>query len=146
MISLFALSSQKKHYVLHYKNSKQYLKEGMILKKVQQGIKFYQSPWMEAYIRKNTDLRKTASSSFEKDFFKLMNNSVFGKTIENIRKRQNVILVDDRKLANKLSSKPNFERTTIFDENLVAVHMKKTEVYFNKPIYVGQAILDLSKL
>ena len=81
----------------------------------------------------------------KKDFFKLMNNSVFGKTIENIRKRQKVILVDDRKLANKLSSKPNFERLTIFDENLIAVHMKKTEVYFNKPIYVGQAILDLSK-
>ena len=74
-----------------------------------------------------------------------MNNSVFGKTIENIRKRQNVILVDNRKKAVKLSSKPNFERVTIFDENLIAVHMKKTEVYFNKPIYVGQAILDLSK-
>ena len=118
----------KKHYVLHYKNLKQYLQEGMILKKVHRGIKFYQSPWMEPYIRKNTDLRKTASSSFE-----------------NIRKKQTVILVDDRKLANKLSSKPNFERATIFDENLVAVHMKKTEVYFNKPIYVGQAILDLSK-
>ena len=98
-----------------------------------------------ALYQKNTDLRKTASASFEKNFFKLMNNSVFGKTIENIRKRQNVILVDDRKLANKLSPKPNFERLTIFDENLVAVHMKKTEVYFNKPIYVGQAILDLSK-
>ena len=74
-----------------------------------------------------------------------MNNTVFGKTIENIRKRQNVILVGDRKLANKLSSKPNFDQATIFDENLVAVHMKKTEVSFNKPIYVGQAILDLSK-
>ena len=117
----------------------------MILKKVHRGIKFYQKPWMEPYIRKNTDLRKSATSFFEKDFFKLMNNVVFGKTIENIRKRQNVILVDDRKLANKLSSKPNFERLTIFDENLVAVHMKKTEVYFNKPIYVGQAVLDLSK-
>ena len=117
----------------------------MILKKVHQGIKLYQSPWMEPYIRKNTELRKLATSSFEKDFFKLMNNSVFGKTIENIRKRQNVILVDNRKLANKLSSKPNFERITIFDENLIACHTKKTEVYFNKPIYVGQAILDLSK-
>ena len=74
-----------------------------------------------------------------------MNNSVFGKTIENIRKRQNVKIVDNRKLANKLSSKPNFERVTIFDENLIACHMKKTEVYFNKPIYVGQAILDLLK-
>ena len=126
----------KRHYVVHYKNLKQYLQEG---------IKFYQSPWMEPYIRKNTDLRKSASNAFEKDFFKLMNNSVFGKTIENIRKRQNVVIVDNKKLAIKLSSKPNFEPLTIFDENLAAFHMKKTEVYFNKPIFVGQAILDISK-
>ena len=124
---------------------KQYLEEGMILKKVHRGIKFYQSPWMEPYIRKNTELRKEAKNAFEKDFFKLMNNSVFGKTIENIRKGQNVVLVDNRKKALKLSSKPNFDRSTIFDEHLVAIHMKKTEVYFNKPIYVGQAILDISK-
>ena len=134
----------KNNYVLHYRNLKQYLKQGMILKKVHRGIKFYQSRWMEPYIRKNTDLRKLATSSFEKDFFKLMNNSVFGKTIENVRKRQNVILIDNKDMAYKLSSKPNFERSTIFDENLIACHMKKT-VYFNKPIYVGQAILDLSK-
>ena len=100
---------------------------------------------MEPYIRKNADLRKVAKNTFEKGFFKLMNNTVFGKTIENIRKRQNVYIIDNRKMADKLTSKPNFERLTIFDENLVAVHMKKTEVYFNKPIYVGQAILDLSK-
>ena len=128
----------KKHYVLHY------LAEGIILKKVHRGIRFYQSKWIELYIRKNTDLRKIATS-FEKDFFKLMNNSVFGKTIENIRKRQNVILVDNKDMAYKLSSKPNFDRSTIFDENLIACYMKKSEVYFNKPIYVGQAILDLSK-
>ena len=100
---------------------------------------------MEPYIRKNTDLRKKAENTFEKEFYKLMNNSVFGKTIENIRKRQNVELVDDRKKALKLTSKSNFDRATIFDEHLVAVHMKKTEVYFNKPIFVGQAILDISK-
>ena len=102
---------------------------------------------MGPYIRKNTDLRKLANNSFERDFFKLMNNSVFGKTIENIRKRQNVILVDDKAFALKLSSKPNFERATIFDENLIACHMKKQigEVYFNKPIFVVQAILDISK-
>ena len=135
----------KRHYVVHYKNLKQYLEEGMILKKVHRGMKYYRSPWMEPYIRKNTDLRKSASNAFEKDFFKLMNNSVFGKRIENIRKRQNVVLVDNKQLANKLSSKPNFERVTIFDENLVACHMKKTEVYFNKPIFVRQAILDISK-
>ena len=108
-------------------------------------MKFTQSNWMEPYIRKNTDLRKLANNSFEKDFFKLMNNSVFGKTIENIRKRQNDILADNKDLALKLSSKPNFDRATIFDENLIACHMKKTEVYFNNPIYVGQAILDISK-
>ena len=97
---------------------------GMILKKVHRGIKFYQSKWMEPYIRKNVLLRQKATSTFEKDFFKLMNNSVFGKTIENIRKRQNVILVDNKKMAYKLSSKPNFDHSTIFDENLIACHMR----------------------
>ena len=135
----------RKNYVVHYRNLRQYLEMGMRITAVHRGISFNQSPWMEPYIRKNTELRKTAANSFEKDFFKLMNNSVFGKTIENIRKRQNIFLIDDRKKAAKLSSRPNFDRATIFDKNLIAVHMKKTEVYFNKPVYVGQAILDLSK-
>ena len=135
----------RKNYVVHFVNLMQYLEMGMILTAVHRGISFNQSPWMESYIRKNTELRKCAANSFEKDFFKLMNNSVFGKTIENIRKRQNIVLVDDRAKALKLSSRPNFDRATLFDPNLVAIHMKKTEVYFNKPIYVGQAILDLSK-
>ena len=135
----------RKNYVVHYRNLRQYLEMGMKITAVHRGISFYQSPWMEPYIRKNTELRKTAANSFEKDFFKLMNNSVFGKTIENITKRQNIHLVDNRKKALKLSSRPNFDRCTIFDSNLIAVHMKKTEVYFNKPVYVGQSILDLSK-
>ena len=135
----------RKNYVIHYRTLRQCLELGMKITTVHRGISFYQSPWMEPYIRKNTDLRKTAANSFEKDFFKLMNNSVFGKTIENIRKRQNIHLVDDRKKALKLSSRPNFDRCTIFDRNLIAIHMKKTEVYFNKPVYVGQSILDLSK-
>ena len=135
----------KKNYVVHYRSLRQYLEMGLRITAVHRGISFQQSPWMEPYIRKNTELRKTAANSFEKDFFKLMNNSVFGKTIENIRKRQNIKLVDNRKTALKLSKKPNFERATIFDKNLIAAHMKKTEIYFNKPVYVGQAILDLSK-
>ena len=135
----------RKNYVVHYRNLRQYLEMGMRITAVHRGISFIQSPWMEPYIRKNTELRKTAANSFEKDFFKLMNNSVFGKTIENIRKRQNIELVDNRKKAAKLTSRPNFDRATIFDKNLVAVHMKKTEIYFDKPVYVGQAILDLSK-
>ena len=118
---------------------------GMRITKVHRGISFYQSPWMEPYIRKNTELRKCAANNFEKDFFKLMNNSVFGKTIENIRKRQNIKIIHDRKIAVKLSSRPNFERCIIFDKNLIALHMKNTKVFFNKPVYVGQAILDLSK-
>ena len=135
----------RKNYVVHYRILRQYLEMGMKITAVHRGISFYQSSWMEPYIRKNTELRQKAATNSEKNFFKSMNNSVFGKTIENIRKRQNIILVDNRKKAEKLASRPNFERATIFDKNLIAVHMKKTEVYFNKPVYVGQAILDLSK-
>ena len=133
------------NYVIHYRTLRQCLELGMRITAVHRGVSFYQSPWMEPYIIKNTKLRMSATNSFEKDFFKLMNNSVFGKTIENIRKRQNINLIDNRKQALKLSSKPNFDRCTIFDRNLIAVHMKNTEVYFGKPVYVGQAILDLSK-
>ena len=143
LISHFKLH---KKYVIHYRNLRQCLELGLRLEAVHRGISFNQSTWMEPYIRKNTELRKTAANSFEKDFFKLLNNSVFGKTIENIRKRQNVFLVDNRAKAAKLTCRPNFERAIIFDRNLLAIHLKKTEIYFNKPVYVGQAILDLSKL
>ena len=132
----------RKSYVIHYRNLRQCLEMRLRVTAVHRGLIFNQEP----YIRKNTELRKTAANSFEKDFFKLMNNSVLGKTIENIRKRQNVLLVDDREKAAKLTTRPNFDRATIFDSNLIAVHMKRTEVYFNKPVYVGQAILDLSKI
>ena len=93
----------------------------------------------------NTKLRAKASNDFEKDFFKLMNNSVFGKTMENIRKRVDVRLVTNKKDAKKLISKPNYKHRTIFCENLVAIHMKKTKLVFNKPVYLGMCILDLSK-
>ena len=121
----------RSHYVVHYRNPKQYLEMGMRLTAVHRGISFYQSPWMAPYIAKSTELRKTAANIFEKDFFKLMNNSMFGKTIENIRKRQNVVLIDNRREAAKLSTRPNFDRATIFDRNLIAVHMKRTDVYLN---------------
>ena len=135
----------RKNYVIHYRTLRQCLELGMRITAVHRGISFYQSPWMEPYIRKNTELRKCAANSFEKDFFKLMNNSVFGKTIENIRKRQNILIVEDRKQAVKLASRPNFDRCTIFNKHLIALHMRNSKVYFNKPVYVGQAILDLSK-
>ena len=142
---LFCDFIPKKNYVVHYQNLQQYIKMGIEIKAVHRGISFLQSAWMEPYIRKNTELRKTASNSFEKDFFKLMNNSVFGKTIENIRKRQNIELVDNCKKALQKVNQPNFQRATIFDKHFIAVHMKRQEFKFDKPVYVGQAILDLSK-
>ena len=93
----------------------------------------------------NTKLRTKAKNNFEKDFFKLMNNAVFGKTMENIRNRVDVELVNDRVKARKLVAKPNFNHLNIFCEELIAIHMKKTGLTMNKPVYVGMCILDLSK-
>ena len=135
----------KKKYIVHHKNLELYLELGLKVKKIHRGIKFREEPWMRSYIELNTDLRTKGKNDFEKDFFKLMNNSVFGKTMENIRNRVDVKLVNNRGAAEKLSAKPNFEHLTIFDENLVAVHMKRTKLTFNKPVYCGMAILDLSK-
>ena len=97
------------------------------------------------YIDLNTNLRTKATNEFEKDFFKLMNNSVFGKTMENVENRVDVRLVCNENEAIKLAAKPNYDSRTIFDENLIAIHMRKTKLVYNKPIYLGMCILDLSK-
>ena len=136
----------KTKYVIHYKNLMQCLKLGMKLKKIHRGIKFIESAWLKPYIDKNTNLRTQAKNNFEKDFYKLMNNSVFGKTMENIRNRVNVQLVTSREKFKKLVAKPNFRSRKIFNENLVSVHMKKTSLTMNKPVYLGMCILDLSKI
>jgi len=91
-------------------------------------------------------LRAKAVNNFEKDFFKLMNNSVFGKTMQNVEKYVDMKLVCDREKAIKRAAKTNYDRTTIFDDNLVAIHMKRTKIVYDKPIYLGMAILDLSKV
>ena len=108
-------------------------------------LEFNQSPWLKQYIDFNTQKRTQAKNSFEKDFFKLMNNSVFGKTMENIRKRVDVRLVTDDKKLTKLTSKPTYVSSKIFNENLVAVHKIKETLTLNRPAYVGMCILDLSK-
>ena len=135
----------KNNYVVHYKTLMQYLSLGMKLKKIHRGIKFIEADFLKPYIDKNTNLRTQAKNNFEKDFFKLMNNSVFGKTMENIRNRVNVKLVDTGEQFKKLASKPNYDSRKIFNDNLVSVHMKKTSLTMNKPVYLGMSILDLSK-
>ena len=135
----------KKKYVIHYENLQQYLSLGLKLTCIHRGIKFEERNWLEPYISLNTKLRATSQTSFEKDFFKLMNNSVFGKTMENIRNRVDIKLVNNRNMAKKLTAKPNFKHLNIFCEDLVAIHMKKTSLTMNKPIYLGLSILDLSK-
>ena len=135
----------KNNYVVHYKTLMQYLNLGMELKKIHRGIKFVECDFLKPYIDMNTNLRTQAKNNFEKDFFKLMNNSVFGKTMENIRNRVNIKLTTTGEQFKKLTAKPNYESRKIFNENLVSVHMKKTSLTMNKPVYLGMSILDLSK-
>ena len=137
----------KNHYVLHYRNFQLYLGLGMKLKKVHRALRFEQSPWMEPYIRMNTELRKQATNAFEKDLYKLMNNSVFGKTMENLRKRVDVKLVrshEEDKLRRLIAS-PSFARANNFDDDLAAIEVHKSRLVLNRPVYVGMSILDLSK-
>ena len=116
------------------------------LKKVHKVIQFNQEAWLKPFIDMNTKLRKEAKHDFEKDFFKLINNTVFGKTMENVRNHRDVKLVTTNKQRNKLASEPNYHSTKYISKNLLIMEMKKVEVKMNKPIYLGQAILDISKL
>ena len=137
--------SKKEKYVLHYRNLQLYLDLGLKVTKVHRVLEFNQTPWLKQYIDFNTEKRKNAKNAFEKDFFKLMNNSVFGKTMEKIRKRVDVRLVTDEKKLLKLTSKPTYVSSKIFNDNLVAVHKIKETLTLNRPAYVGMCILDLSK-
>ncbi|GET51323.1 uncharacterized protein LOC114537920 [Rhizophagus irregularis DAOM 181602=DAOM 197198] len=139
----------KDEYVVHYRNLQYYVSQGLVIKKVYEAIKFEQAPWMKPYIEFNTAKRAKAKNDFEKDFYKLMNNSVFGKTMENLRKRVCVSVVQPQthpKKYKKLTSDPAFKGRKIFSENLVAIHRRKVEVMLNRPTYVGMSMLDLSKL
>ena len=136
----------KKKYVVHIKSLKQALNHGLKLKKVHRIIEFNQEAWLKNYIDMNTELRKTAKNDFEKDFFKLMNNAVFGKTMENVRKHRDIKLVTTDKKRRKLVSEANYHTMNYISEDLSITEMKRTKVKMNKPIYLGLSILEISKL
>lgn len=138
----------KKRYVIHYKMLKLVLQQGLKLKKVHRVLQFEQSRWLKPYIDLNTELRTRATNEFEKNFFKLMVNTIFGKTMENVRGRVDIRLKskwEGRYGARKLIVQPNFKRWTIFNKDFVAIHMNHTSILMNKPISIGMAILDISK-
>ena len=136
----------KRNYVIHIRALNQVLQHGLKLVKIHRAIEFVQSPWLKTYIDFNTRLRAAATNDFEKDFFKLMNNAVFGKTMENIRKHRNIKLVTTREMYLKTVMRPNFKSGVLFGENLMGCEMGKIKVVMKKPVYLGQAILDLSKI
>ena len=136
----------KRKYIIHIRALKQALDHRLILEKIHRCIKFKQSPWMKEYIDFNTKLRIAAKNDFEKDFYKLMNNSVFGKTMENIRKHRNIKLVNNKEEYLKTVMKSNFNSGTLLGPDLMGCEMGKVKVVMNKPVYLGQAIVDLSKI
>ena len=138
--------NDKNNYIVHINVLKQALDHGLKLRKVHRIIEFEQESWLKEYIDVITELRKKATNDFEKDFFKLMNNAVFGKTMENVRKHRDIKLVKTDKKRNKLVSEPNFHTMKLVDNNLAIIETKKVKVKMNKPIYLGLSILDISKI
>ena len=104
-------------------------------------IQFNQKAWLKSYIDMNTKLRKEAKTDFEKDFSKLLNNSVFGKTVESVRKHRDIKLVTTNKRINYLVSNPNYHTAKWFSECLLAIERNKIKVKMNKSVYLGSSIL-----
>ena len=136
----------KKNYVIHIRVLDQVLRHGLVLERIHRAIEFNQTDWIKPYIDFNTKLRTAATNDFEKDFFKLMNNSVFGKTMENIRKHRNIKLVTNKDKNLRAVMKSNFKSGVQFGENLMGCEMGRIKVVMKKPVYLSQTILDLSKI
>ena len=136
----------KKNYVGHVRSLKQALNHGLKLKHLHRIIEFNQEAWLKPNIDMNTELRKIAKNDFEKHFFKLRNNAVFGKTMENVRKHIDIKLVTTDKKRSKLVSEPNDHTMNYISEDLSIIKIKRTKVKINKPIYLGLSILEISKL
>ena len=132
----------KLNYVVDYRYLKLCLSLGCKITKFHRVLEYRQEPFLKSYIALNNDLRTKAINEFDKDFFKLMNNSVFGKTMENVRNRIDFRLITTEEEAWRVK---NLNRFTIFDEDLVGVHIQKQKILLNKPVYLGQTILDDAK-
>ena len=135
----------KRKYVVHYRNLQLYLSLGMKLVGVHRVLWFDQSPWLKKYINFNTAKRALATSEFAKDFFKLMNNAMFGKTMENVRNRRNLELVTTEERHDRLVARATFRTSTIISKDLSPVENYQTSVKLNKPGYVGFTVLEDSK-
>ncbi|XP_060881294.1 uncharacterized protein LOC132952851 [Metopolophium dirhodum] len=140
-----ATLERKDRYIVHYRNLKQAIANGLIVEKVHRVLEFRQSAWLAKYIDLNTEMRKKASNEFERDFFKLLNNAVFGKTMECVRNRISMELVSCPRRMRKLINKPTFKHVTTYTENLAAISLQMSDIRFSKPIYVGFAVLEISK-
>ena len=136
----------KSCYVLHYRTLQLYVSLGIVVEKIHRAMKFKQNDWLKSFVMFNTAKRMNAGNEFEKAFFKLIINSVYGKTMKNVRKRVNVKLINNENNYLKVVSRPSFVSQKILDKNLVAVHRIKPVLLLNKPIYVGFSILELNKM
>jgi len=138
--------NHKRNYVIHYRNLQLYLRLGLKLRKIHRALAFKQRPWLREYIDFNTEKRKQAANEFEKDFYKLLNNAVFGKSMESLRNRVNVHLVMDPVRCKKLAARPTLQRMEIINPDLVMMQLTRPHITQNKPIYVGFSVLELSKI
>lgn len=127
----------KKNYVLHINNLKFYIEQGLILTKIHRGIKFIQTKWLKPYIDLNTQKRVMATSKFEKNFFKLLVNSIYGKCLENVRKYRDVKIVTSEFFAQRYANKKKVKSYTILEDDLVTIDLQKEEVKLSKPVFAG---------
>ena len=137
----------KTKYAIHYRNLQLYIQLGMKVTKIHRVLAFDQKPLLAKYIEKNTEMRMKASNDFEKDFFKLMNNAFFGKTMENVRARRNIdIISNDPQRLNRYTAKPTYKSYVEITDDIIAVERIKATIHLNKPIYLGLCVFDLSKV
>lgn len=142
---LMCTLEDKERYVIHLKTLEQCLRHGLVLKKIHRVLEFREQAWVKPYIELNTKLRAASKNEFEKNFFKLQINSIFGKCLECPRKKRDIKIASTWKSARKWILKPNFRKATIIDENFVIIELNKTEVLIDKPVFCGFTVLEYSK-